>query len=195
MDMQEFYTKTIGVKDKGLAKALAQTSELRSYATGTKLIGAGQKQTHMIFLVKGVVGGTTPGVNGQPVTSCLAYRPGSLLLASIDWRQPSDMDLSVLLQCELVYISYEDAKAIAEQYPEFLQIYIHHLGIITQYYYQLKNAICQLDAAKRYEWFLENFPGLIGMVTNKCVASLLDMTPVTLSRVRRCMRENNQAFY
>ena len=42
---------------------------------------------------------------------------------------------------------------------------------------------------ERYQWFLARYPGLISTVNNKHIASFLGMTPVTLSRLRRQVRE------
>ena len=40
----------------------------------------------------------------------------------------------------------------------------------------------QVEAAKRYAWFLEHYPGLDPLVNDKYIASFLGVTPVTLSR-------------
>ncbi|MEQ2617002.1 hypothetical protein AAAT94_07475 [Intestinimonas aquisgranensis] len=41
---------------------------------------------------------------------------------------------------------------------------------------------------ERYQWFLEAYPGLIDQVTHRYVASFLEMSPVTLSRLRSALR-------
>lgn len=45
------------------------------------------------------------------------------------------------------------------------------------------------SASERYRWFLSNYPGLIDRVPHRHIASFLNMTPVTLSRLRRAERE------
>ena len=49
--------------------------------------------------------------------------------------------------------------------------------------------VCRNTAMQRYQWFLEAYPGFIDKVSNKHIASFLGMTPVTLSRLRRVLRE------
>ena len=46
---------------------------------------------------------------------------------------------------------------------------------------------------ERYQWFLKHYPGLIQTVSNKHIASFLGMTPVTLSRLRRKLRDEKLA--
>ena len=49
--------------------------------------------------------------------------------------------------------------------------------------------IGQESAMVRYHWFMKTYPGLVDHVRDKYVASFLGMTPVTLSRLRRKLRE------
>lgn len=50
----------------------------------------------------------------------------------------------------------------------------------------------QHAAMERYQWFLQAYPGLCYQVSGKQIASFLGMTQVTLSRLRRAMREAGQ---
>ena len=45
---------------------------------------------------------------------------------------------------------------------------------------------------QRYQWFLSAYPGLIDRVSHKYIASLLNMTPVTLSKIRRAIKESGR---
>ena len=61
---------------------------------------------------------------------------------------------------------------------------------MTQNYIDLwkhKMILYRTTAMERYEWFLKDYPGLIDVVPHKYIASFLDMTPVTLSRLRKTM--------
>ena len=51
-----------------------------------------------------------------------------------------------------------------------------------------KNTLLCMSAPERYDWFLENYPGLIDRVQHRRIASFLCMTPVSLSRIRRTKR-------
>ena len=55
----------------------------------------------------------------------------------------------------------------------------------------LKIVAYQYTAAQRYQWFLQEYPGLIDRIQHKYIASLLNMTPVTLSKVRRELKERD----
>ena len=51
-----------------------------------------------------------------------------------------------------------------------------------------KNTLLCMSAPERYDWFLENYPGLIDRIQHRRIASFLCMTPVSLSRIRRTKR-------
>ena len=60
-------------------------------------------------------------------------------------------------------------------------------------HWEIKTITTQHTAIERYQWFLKAYPGLIDHVSNKHIASFLGMTPVTLSRLRRAIREGSKA--
>ena len=70
-----------------------------------------------------------------------------------------------------------------------LQLYNKLLLIGLDRHWQEKINLLSCSAMQRYLWFLENYPNLIDLVGNKYIASFLGMTPATLSRLRRRLRE------
>ena len=53
----------------------------------------------------------------------------------------------------------------------------------------LKSARYQMAAKERYLFFLKEYAGLEDVVSDRFLASFLDMLPETLSRQKRCLRE------
>ena len=54
---------------------------------------------------------------------------------------------------------------------------------------RIKNTLCNYSAKQKYDWFLQEYPGLIFDVNNRYIASFLNMTPETLSRLRAADRK------
>ena len=75
------------------------------------------------------------------------------------------------------------------QNMEAMSLYNRLLQQSSQVHWEIKNMLCQHNAMERYQWFLRAYPGLIEQISNKYVASFLGITPVTLSRLRRALRE------
>ena len=71
-----------------------------------------------------------------------------------------------------------------------MELYNRMLGAALDVQWKLKRVLSSCTAVQRYQWFLEEYSGLIDRVSNKYIASFLGMTPVTLSRLRRALRED-----
>ena len=79
-----------------------------------------------------------------------------------------------------------------EEYPQLYRLYSCFLLDALKRHWEVKAAMYQYDAMDRYQWFLRAYPDLHRHVSGKHVASFLGMTQVTLSRLRRTLREAGQ---
>ena len=70
-----------------------------------------------------------------------------------------------------------------------MAVYNRYLLKALNVHWELKTMIGQESAMVRYHLFMKTYPGLVDHVRDKYVASFLGMTPVTLSRLRRKLRE------
>ena len=68
-----------------------------------------------------------------------------------------------------------------------LRIYNNLLIDSLRRHIEVKKMLYQVEAAKRYAWFLEHYPDLDPLVNDKYIASFLGVTPVTLSRARSAL--------
>ena len=73
--------------------------------------------------------------------------------------------------------------------PEFVRTAMKSASEVYAEHIHHKHIMCHTSASERYRWFLSNYPGLIDRVPHRHIASFLNMTPVTLSRLRRAERE------
>ena len=74
-------------------------------------------------------------------------------------------------------------------YPEFQTILFEWLMQAYHKQWALKSARYQMAAKERYLFFLKEYAGLEDVVSDRFLASFLDMSPETLSRQKRCLRE------
>lgn len=81
---------------------------------------------------------------------------------------------------------------LREQYSEIVELYNRFLISALNEHWKLKQVLVQYSAIQRYQWFMKEYPGLIDRVSNKHIASFLGMTPVTLSRLRRVIKGEQQ---
>ena len=73
--------------------------------------------------------------------------------------------------------------------PESMQVYVEQIKLAGEIHLKARNALLEGAAPQRYQWFLQTYPGVADQVSGKIIASFLGITPVTLSRLRRSMRQ------
>ena len=191
MPTEEYFATNFRLEDEATLAALVRASSLRTVKQGQLLLRQGEQQHEIPFLVNGIIRGFYFDVNGREITDCFAMRPGTPLVAVADLKTPSPVYLEALEDSELLTIPLQDAFELLEQFPPLLQLYNQLLVNAFKTSWEIKTTLCRSTAMERYQWFLRMYPGLIERISNRCIASFLGMTPVTLSRLRRALREQN----
>ena len=156
---------------------------------GTVLVEPDRVQVQLAILVSGVFRGFLLDAEGRDVTDCFAFRAGEILMGCNDLTEPSHIYLEAVTNGEVLLLPMEDVLAALEEIPELMGIYNSFLRKALARHWEEKMLMHQCAAMERYQWFLREYSGLIDAVSNKHIASFLGMTPVTLSRLRRKLRE------
>lgn len=158
---------------------------------GDRIVEVGEKQRQIPFLVSGVLRGFVVDENGQDITDCFAWKCGDIVRGCNGLRDPSQINIEALTDCELIQVPASVLEDLLERDPKLVQAYNIVLAKALKEHWETKRTL-YLSAMQRYQWFLNTYPGLIDSVSNKHIASFLGMTPVTLSRLRRRLREEHK---
>lgn len=172
----------------GIQRFLKDAQRIR-VKKGTVLIEPGQVMTQLPVLIEGVFRGFLLDADGRDITDCFACRQGEILMGCNALEEPSQIHLEAIMDCEIMEIPMTDVLAALKTIPELMGVYNRFLKAALDRHWEGKLLMHQCSAMGRYQWFLKHYPGLIDMVSNKHIASFLGMTPVTLSRLRRKLRE------
>lgn len=167
-----------------------ETAKKERIKKGHHTVKAGEMQNQLLVLISGIFRGYVIDENGQDITDCFAYQAGDIVAGCNGLTEPSLVEIESLTECELIRVPTSVLFELMEQYPLMHQIYNQILTEALKRHWELKRMLYQ-PAMQRYQWFLDRYPGLIDRVSNKYIASFLGMTPVTLSRLRRHLREHN----
>lgn len=188
---ENFFRKSLGVSDAKIIQRLVSASGTECLKKGDCAVEAGEVQTQLFFLVSGIVRGYVIDENGRDITDCFASQPGDALMGCSDLNEPSQIHIEALTDCELIRVPMAVLTDLLERSPTALQMYSKLLMESLKRHWEMKRILYQ-GAMQRYQWFLTAYPGLINSVSNKHIASFLGITPVTLSRLRRQLREEQK---
>lgn len=182
------------MKDKELIQELVSATDTRYLKKGKFVVRVGEVQNDIYFLETGIARGYFLDVNGKDVTDCFGFRCGTAVVSfgQLELNTPSSMTIEMLEDGSFFCVPISVVIRLQKHYEEAMMLYNHLLIAAMKEHWELKRVLNSCTAVQRYEWFLEKYPGLIGKVSNKYIASFLGMTPVTLSRLRKSLREGKE---
>lgn len=191
MGIQNFYTETLKISDTQLVQTLTENSQSKFIKKGDMLQHVGSISTELYFLMKGLLRGFLLDAKGKEATDCFIYAHGAPVVASIDLGAPSLICIEALEDSELISIPFSVVLPLIGSNLELITLYNRLLSHSLKMHWENKTALVQYTAAERYRWFLENYPRLIERVNHRYIASFLGITPVSLSRVRKRLKDEN----
>ena len=151
---------------------------------GTMLLNEGEVCKYFYYLDRGLLRQVYKK-KGQLLTEHIGYE-GSMIMCieSLLNKEPSALSIETLEPCTIYALPYDDLSMMARSSFEFCNLLIDILKeslILSQH----KADLLRFSSAReRYEQMLAEHPEIIRRTPLHIVASYLQMTPETLSRVR-----------
>ena len=96
----------------------------------------------------------------------------------------SDIGFKVLQDSEIFSVPVDTFLTYRTQFLELMNLQMLLLTKVVKHHWEVRKMLYLKSARERYEWFLQNYPGLIDCVPHSDIASFLNISPVTLSRIR-----------
>lgn len=192
MDIMDFLTQALQLPDPDLNRRLMELVSVRTLERRDLVIRAGDQQNYVSFLMEGVLRGFFMDVNGHEITDCFCALPGHPAMSCLSLDTPSPISIEALTRSTILTIPVAVAAPLLHSEPHLMRMYNRMLIEALGQHWEIKTALYQYTAAERYQWFLRTYPGLTGCASGRHIASFLGMTPVTLSRLRRALREQGE---
>jgi len=122
---------------------------------------------------------------GQDATRYLAFeKQFATGLVSFITQQPSLEYVQAVADTKVLSISRHDFYALLQIIPEWEIFYRHYLEFAYVLNTNRLMSFLTLDATERYRRLLDEAPEIVKRLSNKLVASYLNMSQETLSRVK-----------
>ena len=171
---------------------MAEEAKIEPVKRGCKLLEIGEIPDYFMVLMKGIYRGYLLDEDGGDVTDCLAFSHGDIVMGCNQVGQPSIINIEMGTNGEVLMSPMATVLALMEASPELWRLQNQFLQEALMRHWNCKMLMLRCSAMERYQCFLKYYPGLIDVVSNKHIASFLGMTPVTLSRLRRQLRQAEQ---
>jgi CRP/FNR family transcriptional regulator, anaerobic regulatory protein len=116
----------------------------------------------------------------------MAMSPGSFFTQTKSIESIEAVTESIVLR-----ISFEQLQNIYDTFPEFNY---HTRQIIEMYFYNQEQRLYMLrqqDALAKYTYFIDHYGDIMQHIPQKFIASYLNITPETLSRIRKKLSQGH----
>lgn len=179
------------MRDEELIQKFVKKTTRKKVKKGEFVVRIGEIVNYVYFMESGILRGYFLDANGRDVTDCFCFECGSTAMpfSELKLNEPSPISMEMLKDGSFFCIPISEVIKLQKDYLETTLLYNRLLAKALEEHRKLKQALNQYTALQRYQWFLQEYPGLIECVGNKYIASFLGITPVTLSRLRKDLRD------
>jgi CRP-like cAMP-binding protein len=186
MTALELYIETyFGVVEADELDKIGALFRRTNLKKGECLLQAGNRCNQLAFVQKGMLRMFTL-VDGKEVTQWISTSGYFATdLSSFVYESASRWTIQALIDTEVFSVSKADYKRIGEVVPRWNEI---EKQFLIKCFTTLEERIfshLSMTAEERYESFFRNNRELFNQVPLQYIASLLGMTPETLSRIRK----------
>lgn len=149
------------------------------------LVTQGQSSQRIFFVRNGCLRIFFINEDGHDATRYLAFEGNfATALVSFITQDPSLEFIQALENTELLYITRTDFMHLMEIIPAWNKFYQHYLEMAYVTNTNRLMSFITMDARERYKQLLEQNPIVVQRLTNKTVASYLNISQETLSRLK-----------
>lgn len=185
VSVKDYFRERCGIKGEELLTEMEAITEVIYLKRGDIMLQQGQMAENVFFQVEGIMRGFFLDKDGREHTECFSGQFDLPAMPSADLTVPSPLTEEALTDGILLSLPIPEVFELVRKYPELQDFYNRMLVGSMDIHYKIKRIFYECDVKERYEWYEKTFPKLLGRVHLRYVASFLNTTPETLSRVRK----------
>ncbi len=185
VSVKDYFRDRCGIKGEELLAEMEAITEIIYLKRGDIVLQQGQMAESVFFQAEGIMRGFFVDREGKEHTECFSGQFDLPAMPSADLSVPSPLTEEALTDGILLSLPTSSLFELVRKYPELQEVYNRLLIGSMDIHYRIKRIFYEYDVKERYQWYEKTFPKLLGKVNLRYVASFLNTTPETLSRVRK----------
>lgn len=183
------YTK-ITIKEDVLSQ-LAALGEFVEFAANELIVAAGDDENKLYLLIDGLIRKYYLDYQGNDLTHQFLESGQVFSTQHVVFSGQVMCNFEALESCKMVCFDYERIQALMKKEPLLTQVYIGILEETLRIKLLREAALLAESAIERYIKLKAEIPDIDQRVNHGYIASYIGVTPVSLSRIRRTLREEN----
>ncbi|UPK69458.1 Crp/Fnr family transcriptional regulator [Chitinophaga filiformis] len=188
--LKNYIIKNLPFPDRTLNGVVEYFEEI-TFSKNDFFLKAGKVNDRYFFLQSGFMRAFTHDVDGKEITTAF-YQKDSVVfeVSSFYLRTPSTENIQALADCRGYAISYEQLNLLLQAIPEFREYGVKMLAKEYVLYKKRALELINLSGEARYENLIANNKEVFQYAQLKQIASYLNITDTSLSRIRRKFSTN-----
>lgn len=184
--------------DKYLSKTASEENILKitnagkpkTFKKGELILGIGERMNKVYYILDGLARSYYIDNNGNDVTKAFLCEYNFCILESFFTNEPSCQSFEAIENMTVLEYNADELKTMIFAVPELKELYIKMLENTIVYKMRRESSFQLESAAERYLNLKKLLPNIEDRVKQSYIASYLGITPVSLSRIRRALRED-----
>lgn len=179
------------IVDDAITDRILSTGHIKKHKKGDLIIVAGQDDYEPCILLSGLVRVFFLNAEGVDVTNLFIFENTFYGSDFLTMQKASVCSFEALEDCVSLALN---RPVLHETIKNNIQLLLIYVGILEQSMNKKilrENALITKSATERYLDMKKEYHGIEKRVSQAHIASYLGITPVSLSRIRRVIREEN----
>ncbi|MEE0931304.1 MAG: Crp/Fnr family transcriptional regulator [Acutalibacteraceae bacterium] len=177
---------------KDIFKKMLSIAHIKEYNKGEILLRIGEKYENIGFILAGSMRSYYLDENGKDITKYFHTSNKLIMDESLVEYEKSICNYEAMENCSIIIAPVKQFKRILLQDECLKSMYIKSLEKALCYKIERENQFLTKNATERYLEFKKNYPSLDKKIKNSYIATYLGITPESLSRIRRTLKEKNE---
>lgn len=161
------------------------------FPTGDLIVVSGDKENKLYLLMDGLIRKYYLDYQGNDLTHQFLEAGQVFSTQHVVFSGQVMCNFEAVEPCKLVCFDYERVQKLMLEDPALTKIYIGILEETLRIKLVRETALLTETATERYVKLKTEIPDIDQRVSHAHIASYIGVTPVSLSRIRRTMREEN----
>ena len=175
-------------EDDVLSKAV-ELARFRVYPKGSVIKSIGDRADSVAIVLDGLVRGYYIDVDGNDITRGFGINGGLCMDEGVMGYEEYICVWEPIEESTLMLFNVKDFKSLIMSSEDLKTLWIQLLEEGLRYKMYRENGFLVENATERYLHFRRRFPMLCERVSQKHIATYLGITPESLSRIRKAMKE------
>lgn len=183
--------KVLLIDEERVIDKILQISKKTTFEKNQMILNIGEKQENVYIIISGIARSFYLDIDGNDITKMFMKENDFCVGESLFEEGNSIQGFEALEEIRALKINAKELKQIIMSNKKMIETYMNYLEQNLIYKMQRESSFQIMSATERYLHFHKKYKEIEKRVNSSYIASYLGITPESLSRIKRYIKEEN----